>query len=263
MPRLSIITVNYNQVANLQRTFDSVFCQTFTDYEYIVIDGGSNDGSKELIQKHQDRITYWVSERDKGIYNAMNKGIEQAKGEYCYFLNAGDRLYEATTLSQLFAKNISEEIVCGKIVFASTERQRTGGHPRQVTFSFLFHSYFCHQAVFFKTSLFQRTGLYDESFRILADWALLTLALAKYHASYRYLEDVVIAYYDTTGISSQKQSEQIMQQEKLRIMQEHFPVLIDDMNELQQLRKELKEMKSSPRLYKAFHFLRSLRPKKR
>jgi glycosyltransferase involved in cell wall biosynthesis len=263
MPRLSIITVNYNQAANLQKTFDSVFCQTFTDYEYIVIDGGSTDGSKALIEQNQDKLTYWVSEKDKGIYNAMNKGIAQAKGEYCYFLNSGDRLYNATTLADLFSKNITEEVVCGKIVFASAERQRTGGHPQKITFSFLFHSYFCHQAVFFKTSLFNRTGVYDESFKILADWALLTLALAKYHASYRYLEDVVIAYYDTSGISSQKQSEQIMQQEKLRIMQQHFPVMIDDMDELQQLRKQMKEMKSSPRLYKAFNFFRSLRSGKK
>jgi len=83
--KLSIITVNLNNAAGLQKTIESVITQTFTDYEYIIIDGGSTDGSVDVIKQHADKITYWVSEPDKGIYNAMNKGILQAKGEYCLF----------------------------------------------------------------------------------------------------------------------------------------------------------------------------------
>ncbi|MDR2910496.1 MAG: glycosyltransferase [Bacteroidales bacterium] len=90
--KLSIITINLNNVAGLQKTIESVVKQTFTDYEYIVIDGGSTDGSADIIKQHANKITYWVSEPDKGIYNAMNKGIRVAKGEYCLFLNSGDWL---------------------------------------------------------------------------------------------------------------------------------------------------------------------------
>ncbi len=88
MLKLSIITINLNNLAGLQKTMQSVFEQTFTDYEYIVIDGGSTDGSKEYIEQHSDKLAYWVSEKDKGIYNAMNKGIIKAGGDYLLFLNS-------------------------------------------------------------------------------------------------------------------------------------------------------------------------------
>jgi len=83
--KLSIITINYNNCAGLKRTIDSVVSQSFKDYEWIVIDGGSKDGSKDLIEQYSDSFTYWVSEPDNGIYNAMNKGIEKANGEWMLF----------------------------------------------------------------------------------------------------------------------------------------------------------------------------------
>ena len=88
--KLSIITVNLNNLEGLKKTYESVVCQTFTDYEWLVIDGGSTDGSREFIEQHQDKFAYWCSEPDKGIYNAMNKGIVKAKGEYLNFMNSGD-----------------------------------------------------------------------------------------------------------------------------------------------------------------------------
>ena len=102
MPQLSIITINYNNLAGLQKTFESVFNQTFQDFEYIVIDGGSTDGSKELIEQYHDKIDYWVSEPDSGIYNAMNKGIVRANGEYLQFLNSGDSLLGENILKNVF-----------------------------------------------------------------------------------------------------------------------------------------------------------------
>ena len=100
IPKISIITVNYNNLEGLQRTFNSVFNQTWKEFEYVVIDGGSTDGSKELIEKYNDKIDYWVSESDNGIYNAMNKGIKKAKGEYLLFLNSGDNLFNHTVLEE-------------------------------------------------------------------------------------------------------------------------------------------------------------------
>ena len=99
--KLSIITVNLNNRDGLQKTIDSVVSQTFKDYEWIVIDGGSTDGSKELIEQYADHFTDWVSEPDKGIYNAMNKGIGMASGEYIQFLNSGDSLVSGHVVDQM------------------------------------------------------------------------------------------------------------------------------------------------------------------
>ena len=98
MPKLSIITVNLNNCIGLQKTFDSLFEQIFKDFEQIVIDGGSTDGSRELIETNVDKISYWVSEKDSGIYNAMNKGIIKATGDYLLFLNSGDHLLHKNIL---------------------------------------------------------------------------------------------------------------------------------------------------------------------
>lgn len=98
MTKISIITISYNNLEGLKRTVHSVLSQSYKDYEYIVVDGGSNDGSKEYLEANSAHITRWVSEPDKGIYNAMNKGIAMATGKYCIFMNSGDHFFSATTL---------------------------------------------------------------------------------------------------------------------------------------------------------------------
>lgn len=100
--KLSIITVNYNDAKGLQRTIESVLCQTFHDYEFIVIDGGSTDGSVEVIKRYEKYIDYWVSEQDGGIYPGMNKGLRQAKGEYVNFMNGGDCYHSSDVLEKIF-----------------------------------------------------------------------------------------------------------------------------------------------------------------
>ena len=109
MPKLSIITVNLNKAKGLQKTIESVIFQTFTDYEYIIIDGGSTDGSKQIIEQYADKITYWVSEPDSGIYNGMNKGIKVAKGEYCLFLNSEDYLLSNEILQNV--RNLVQQLL--------------------------------------------------------------------------------------------------------------------------------------------------------
>ena len=91
--RFSVITINYNNREGLNKTIKSVLCQSINDYEYIIIDGGSTDGSVDIINNNANFITYWVSEKDNGIYHAMNKGVAHAHGEYCIFMNSGDIFY--------------------------------------------------------------------------------------------------------------------------------------------------------------------------
>lgn len=101
MPTVSIITITYNAERFLERTIQSIIAQQATDYEYIVIDGASKDGTLNLIEQYKDHITTWISEPDRGLYDAMNKGLHQATGEYVWFMNAGDELYNSQTLAQL------------------------------------------------------------------------------------------------------------------------------------------------------------------
>src|SRR5574339_979809 len=108
MTKISIITVNYNDKAGLEKTLRSVTSQTLKDFEYVVIDGGSNDGSKELIESYADKIDYWVSEPDKGVYSAMNKGIKAATGEFVIFMNGGDLFYDTQVLENVQKMLVAE-----------------------------------------------------------------------------------------------------------------------------------------------------------
>ena len=114
--RLSIITVNYNNKDGLQKTIDSVISQTFKDFEWIVIDGGSTDGSRELIEKNKNYFSFWCSEHDKGVYNAMNKGIVHAKGEYLNFMNSGDCFVSNKVLEKIFSNDYTNDILYGNVV---------------------------------------------------------------------------------------------------------------------------------------------------
>ncbi|MFT4805390.1 MAG: glycosyltransferase involved in cell wall biosynthesis, partial [Psychroserpens sp.] len=110
--KLSIITINFNNAVGLKKTIESVVNQTSNDFEYIVIDGGSNDGSVDVIKEYEAKVSYWVSEVDKGIYHAMNKGILLAKGDYLEFLNSGDILVNETVIQKIIPElNVGVEIL--------------------------------------------------------------------------------------------------------------------------------------------------------
>src|SRR5574344_2795323 len=114
MPKFSIITINRNNKNGLEKTTKSIISQLFTDYEFIVIDGGSTDGSADVIRKYATHITYWISEPDKGIYNAMNKGITHAYGDYLNFMNSGDCFHSPAVLDEINRQLHDEDILIGK-----------------------------------------------------------------------------------------------------------------------------------------------------
>lgn len=197
--KLSIITVNLNNRDGLQKTIDSVICQNFTDYEWIVIDGGSTDGSKELIEQYSDHFAYWVSEPDKGIYNAMNKGIRVAKGEYLQFLNSGDCLCDATTLEKCFSHSFTEDIVYGDLYLSGEKGLEEVCHPDVLSLRFFYQQTICHNSIFIKKSL-QTGELYDESLKVVSDWKFLLMQAIK-NKSFSHISEFVI-FYDLSGISS-------------------------------------------------------------
>jgi glycosyltransferase involved in cell wall biosynthesis len=239
MPKLSIITINYNNCMGLQKTMQSVFEQTYTDYEYIIIDGGSVDGSPEYIKQHTDKLSYWTSEKDKGIYNAMNKGIRQAKGKYCLFLNSGDQLINNNILSEVFADFTNEDIVYGNIEISN----KTVVIPDKLTFMYFYINSLAHPAAFIKRDLFNKYGGYNEENKIVSDWEFFIVSLAKYNCSYRKI-DMVISHFDTGGISSQVEvRKNITPLERQKVMMKHFSLIYEDyamfISEKSRLKKEL------------------------
>lgn len=193
--KLSVITINYNNCDGLRKTIESVVNQTWRNFEYIIIDGGSTDGSLDVIKEFADQIDYWVSEPDKGIYNALNKGVEKAQGEYCNFMNSGDCFYSLDVLEKVFSDNPIADIICG-----NTQLDYLKTPPQEISFDFLFNSSICHQCAFIRTSLMKKYG-YDEKYKIVADRKFFMQALILDNCSYQAI-DVNVVKYDITGFSS-------------------------------------------------------------
>ena len=234
--RLSIITVNYNNRDGLKKTIESVVGQTFTDYEWIVIDGGSTDGSKELIQQYSTCFSYWVSEPDKGIYNAMNKGIRVAKGDYLQFLNSGDWLFDCTSLERCFSHNLKSDIAYGNLCFVDNNGERERSHyPERLSLRFLYQSSLGHNASFIRRELLQ-TVQYDEHYKIVSDWAFF-LKMALSNASFVFLDEIITCF-DTSGISSL--NDQLVQEERTKVINDVIPAaLIQDFKIMDEMEKIL------------------------
>lgn len=219
--KLSIITVNLNNKNGLQKTIDSVISQTFKDFEWIVIDGGSSDGSKELIEKYSDYISYWVSEPDRGIYNAMNKGIRIAHGEYLQFLNSGDSLYSHDALSIFQNNSLTEDIILGNII-SDGKIVRGIGSRNNITLLDFYYSSVLHPSSYSKRDLFERYGYFDETLKICSDWKFFILAMILHNASVRYI-DKVLVNFDSSGISSKVENVQKIRKEKTKVLNELIP----------------------------------------
>lgn len=223
MPHLSIITINRNNAPGLQKTIDSVFAQTFKNFEYIIIDGGSTDGSLAVIESVKDKTTYWVSEQDKGIYNGMNKGITQAKGAYLFFLNSGDCFASEQVLQQFFGDSSQRnaDVLAGNVIVEGHVKK---GYEKISLFKILEYS-ITHQSLFLKRSLFTLYGYYDESYPINADINHLILCLTRHNASYLY-KDINLCIMEPGGISSIDSETN----KKLRkqFMEKEFPMIAED-----------------------------------
>lgn len=223
--RLSIITINYNNKNGLQKTIDSVISQTFTDFEWIIIDGGSTDGSKELIEQYNDNISYWVSEPDKGIYNAMNKGIEVANGEYCLFLNSGDLFCNPDILDKVNACGWDADIISGQVLNMDNGNFM---HYRynDDTVKKLLLSTIDHQGAFIKRSLFD-SYRYREDYEIVSDWIAWMHWLIRENYSIKYIK-VIVAYQDMNGISHNGKNHCIIYRERQRGLEEIFGVRVKE-----------------------------------
>lgn len=201
MSKISIITINYNNGKGLQNTIESVIKQSDQDFEFIVIDGNSTDGSKEIISKYKSKLTYAISEPDHGIYNAMNKGILKANFEYLLFLNSGDTLENEDVIKNIQMHLNDSDIVSGDILIEDVKGKHYVPSRDEVTLDFFFNISLFHQSTFIKRQLFLDLGLYNESFKIGGDYEFFIRALYKYNCSYKH-SPILISKFITDGISN-------------------------------------------------------------
>lgn len=222
--KCSIITVNLNNSTGLEKTILSVVEQSFKAFEFIIIDGGSVDSSIDVIKKYQNTIDYWVSEPDNGIYHAMNKGIKQAKGEYCFFLNSGDLFTNELTLQNVFTNNNNQaEIIYGNVLLKKGDKEWIQKHPKNLTFKNFYTTGICHQASFIKRQLFAKHGYYNESFKIVSDWEFFINAIILSNATTQYI-DQTISIFNIEGFGYQ--NSELMEAERQNVLHRKIPELI-------------------------------------
>lgn len=203
-PKITVVTVCYNAVKEIERTMLSVLNQTYPNVEYIIIDGKSTDGTVDVIKKYADRLAYFVSEPDKGIYDAMNKGIEHASGEWINFLNAGD-VYCSSSVLDTMNKNIDSDIriLRGNIfrVYPKMKVKSVGVTKQNPDIIDMFNGTFHHQACLIQTSLFHEIGLYSTEYRLVSDWKFFFDCVVLNKVKTKYV-DITVALFDMTGASS-------------------------------------------------------------
>lgn len=247
MPKLSIITINYNNLDGLKRTVDSIVNQTWREFEYIVIDGGSTDGSTIYIESQSDKINYWVSEPDKGIYNAMNKGIAKATGEYLLFLNSGDHLYDIKVLEQNNKFLGSQDIIYFNLNVVADKKTFIKKYPDELLFSFFINDNLPHMATFIKTSLFDKVGMYDESLKIVSDWKFFVESICKFNSSYVRIDETLTTFY-LDGLSSDYKSRDLISEEGQKVLKSSFQAFIQDSKELVELKTIILNLRKSKKI---------------
>lgn len=222
-PTLSIITVVYNNVRDVERTMLSVLRQTYANIEYIIIDGASTDGTLAIIQKHQNRIARLVSEKDKGIYDAMNKGLALATGDYVLFMNSGDELYDAGTIEAVFASSPDADIYYGETEMIDADSKSLGQRRHKAPGKFNWRSFkygmsVSHQAIYIRRSL---TKPYDSRYQLSADidWILHAAKQAKRIVNVKRY----VAKYLVGGMSKQKHRQSLV--ERFNIMRKYYGLI--------------------------------------
>ncbi len=288
MPKLSIITINLNNEAGLRKTLESVVCQTSRSFEHIIIDGGSTDGSVDVIQSFttippntytpvtfatdppfhtpcSNCLVYWVSEDDHGIYHAMNKGVQVAKGEYCQFLNSGDWLADNNVvknmlneINSLTTKDVQPELgpdilVGNGISVRPNGKVRFNRNEREVSFFTFYRGTLHHTSAYIRKALFYQYGMYDESLKIVADWKWYLIVAGLNKANVQFT-DTYVTYFDTSGISSTQL--ELDKSERQKVLKELLPSpILSDYDKFQFDILQMQRMKKKPLLYGMFWFI--------
>lgn len=218
--KYTVITINFNNRDGLKRTLDSVRNQSGKQFEYIVIDGGSTDGSLDVIKENNDIIDKWVSEPDRGIYNAMNKGVERASGEFCLFLNSGDCFHSMDVMERMESLDLNSEIFFGQVLNIYPNGKKELYRPSgDMTLMRIIQTGIHHAGSFISTELMRRYP-YDESLKICSDRKFFVQALIIDNCEFSIL-DFPVCDFELGGISYVRTD--LASNESWQIMEELLP----------------------------------------
>lgn len=242
--KISIITVNYNNLDGLKKTVESVKNQTFQDFEYLIVDGKSTDGSLEFLEKNSAFFDYWISEPDSGVYQAMNKGIKKATGKYLLFLNSGDHFFSTKVLEQNHNYLIDEDIIYFNLQVIESEKSFIKNYPDTLSFSYFVKDTLPHPATFIKKEAFLITNFYKETFKIVSDWKFFLDAICKYNLTYKHIDRTLSTFY-IGGLSSNKDNKIIKINEHKEVLKTDYSPYMQDLDDVINFRNTLNNLRAS------------------
>lgn len=259
--RLSIVTINRNNAAGLEKTLQSIAAQNFKEFEYIVIDGASTDGSVEIIKDYESKIVHlkWVSEPDAGIYNAMNKGLRMTSGDYVQILNSGDGLAAPEVTERMLAaleKAGLPSILYGNMVKCFPDGRRVTDKcfaGQEITMLGMFTGTLNHDPAYIRRDLFEKYGYYDESLKIVSDWKWYLQAIILGDEKPQYV-DINVTLFDMTGIS--ETNKDIDKEERKQVLAQLFPkAVLADYERFAFPLEQIKRLQRHPWAYKMVWFM--------
>lgn len=259
--KLSIITINRNNAAGLEKTLQSVTDQTFKEFEYIVVDGASTDGSVEVIKKYESKFAHlkWISEPDKGIYNAMNKGIRMASGDYIQIINSADCLAAPEVTERMLAeleRQGNPAILYGNMVKCFPDGRRMVDKcfaGQEITMLGMFTGTLNHDPAYIRCDLFEKYGYYDEGLKIVSDWKWYLQAIILGGEKPQYV-DMDVTLFDMTGIS--ETNKELDKAERKQVLEQLFPrTVLADYERFAFPIDQIKRLQRHPWAYKVVWFL--------
>ena len=259
--RLSIITINRNNATGLEKTLRSVAAQTFKEFEYIVVDGVSDDNSVEVIKKYELQFVHlkWVSEPDTGIYNAMNKGIRMASSDYIQILNSGDGLASHDVMDQMLEaleKAGAPSILYGNMIKCFTDGYQLtdkGFAGQEITLMGMYTGTLNHNPTYIRRDMFDKYGFYDESLKIVSDWKWYLQAVIFGGEKPQYT-DVDVTFFDMTGIS--ETNKELDKAERKQVLESLFPqAILTDYEKYAFPIDQIRRLQRHPFAYKIMWFL--------
>ncbi len=222
----------------------SVQEQSYTNYEHIIIDGDSTDGSKKYLDAHRSQFSYVVSEPDNGVYEAMNKGIARAQGEYLLFLNAGDHFYSKNALQEAAPHLDNENIIYFDLEVVEPSKRFIKGYPDTLSFSYFVIDTLPHPATFIRKDAFAKAGTYKEDFRILSDWKFFIDAICKCQLSYKHVPKVLSTFY-LGGMSSDPENRTLKFTERAQVLENEYALYYQDIEDTIALKNTVRTFKNS------------------
>ena len=220
-PLISVITAVFNGAEHIEETIRAVLEQTYSPVEHIIVDGGSTDGTLAILEKYTDQLAYWVSEPDKGIYDAMNRGVDLVTDpeSYVLFANSDDSLYSPEALERVISQSSGEDLVYGKMVL--TDGDISGVAGRRVELDDLAVQTLCHPATFVRRRVFDQVGKFDTSYRIAADYDHIVRCFSA-PVSTRFV-DVIVAKMRMGGVSEDRFL--LSCRERKAVIRKRFPLV--------------------------------------